>query len=303
MAPVSQYASLKKVYSAENLQRFNLFGSIPVNGQAADGYSSGDAIKAIEEVASRTLPQGYSYDFGGMSRTERESSNAIGIILTLSIIFIYIILSMMYESYLIPFAVLLSVPFGLAGSFMFAKLFGLDNNIYLQMGLVMLIGLIAKTAILLTYAQENSEARLQTIEDKLAIKEVVDIFSNLVDTKEIDKQVLLFTEDGVVKSYSNGQLSSELTGRTALKEAFAGFLANFHTVYHQNGQQTIDELTANSAKTTSYCRVILVGERDGKSTKTTMYTVYKDELVKQSGVWLIKIRTSNFIRTETEEMK
>lgn len=156
MAPVSQYASLKRVYSAENLQRFNLFGSIPINGQASDGYSSGDAIKAIEEVANASLPQGYGYDFGGMSRTERDSSDTIGIILALSIVFIYIILSMLYESYLIPFAVLFSVPFGLAGSFIFAKIFGLDNNIYLQMGLVMLIGLIAKTAILLTeYAAER----------------------------------------------------------------------------------------------------------------------------------------------------
>lgn len=164
MAPVSQYATLRRVYSAENLQRFNLFGSIPVNGQAADGYSSGDAIKAIEEVASASLPQGYGYDFGGMSRTERESSNTIGIILALSIVFIYIILSMMYESYLIPFAVLLSVPFGLAGSFIFARLFGLDNNIYLQMGLVMLIGLIAKTAILLTeYAAERRKEGMSLV--------------------------------------------------------------------------------------------------------------------------------------------
>lgn len=164
MAPVSQYASLKRVYSAENLQRFNLFGSIPVNGQAAEGYSSGDAIKAIEEVASASLPQGYGFDFGSMSRTERESSNTIGIILALSIVFIYIILSMMYESYLIPFAVLLSVPFGLAGSFIFARIFGLDNNIYLQMGLIMLIGLIAKTAILLTeYAAERRKEGMSLV--------------------------------------------------------------------------------------------------------------------------------------------
>ncbi len=149
MAPVSQFASLKRVYSSENLQRFNLFSSIPINGEAANGYSSGDALKAIEEVAA-SLPQGYGFDFGGMSRTERESSNTVGLVLALSILFIYIILSMLYESYFIPFAVLLAVPFGLAGSFAFAKLFGLDNNIYLQMGLVMLIGLITKTGILLT---------------------------------------------------------------------------------------------------------------------------------------------------------
>ncbi|MFT3822744.1 MAG: nuclear transport factor 2 family protein [Chitinophagaceae bacterium] len=147
------------------------------------------------------------------------------------------------------------------------------------------------------------EARIQAIEDKMAIKEVVDIFSNLADTKEIDKQVLLFTEDGVVQSYSNGQLSSDLKGRKELKERFAGFLANFHTVYHQNGQQTIDELTANTAKATSYCRVILVAEQSGKQIKTTMYTIYKDEFVKQNGKWLIQKRTSNFIRMEVEEVK
>jgi HAE1 family hydrophobic/amphiphilic exporter-1 len=163
MAPVSQYASLKKVYSSENLQRFNLFSSISINAQAADGYSSGDAIKAIEEVA-KSLPLGYGYDFGGMSRTERESSNTIGIILALSIVFVYIILSMLYESYFIPFAVLLAVPFGLAGSFIFAKVFGLDNNIYLQMGLVMLIGLITKTGILLTeYASERRKEGMSLV--------------------------------------------------------------------------------------------------------------------------------------------
>lgn len=150
MAPVSQFAKLRRVYDAENLYRFNLYSSITVNGSAAEGYSSGDAIRAIEETASQYLPRGYGYDLGGMSRTERESGSNTGIILTLSIVFIYIILSMLYESYFIPFAVLLSVPFGLTGSFLFVRMFGLENNIYLQMGMIMLIGLLAKTAILLT---------------------------------------------------------------------------------------------------------------------------------------------------------
>lgn len=160
---------------------------------------------------------------------------------------------------------------------------------------------------LVTNAQNKNHnsmgTRIQAIEDKMAIKEVVDIFSNLADTKEIDKQVLLFTEDGVVKSYINGQLSSEVKGRTELNKAFSGFLANFHTVYHQNGQQTIDELTATTAKTTSYCRVILVGERDGKQQKTTMYTIYKDDFVKQNGKWLIQNRISNFVRMEVADME
>lgn len=155
-------------------------------------------------------------------------------------------------------------------------------------------------------AQKNNskmENRIQTIEDKMAIKQVVDIFSNLADTKEIHQQVQLFTEDAVVQSFIDGKMTSDLKGKAQLEQAFAGFLANFHTVYHQNGQQTIDELTANTAKATSYCRVILVGNQNGKETKTTMYTIYKDEFVKEKEVWLIKKRTSNFVRMEVEEVK
>lgn len=150
MAPVSQFAKLRRIYDAENLYRFNLYSSITVTGRAADGYSSGDALRAIEETASQYLPKGYGYDFGGLSRTERENTGGMGIILAVSIVFVYIVLSMLYESWFIPFAVLLSVPSGMVGSFLFVRLFGLENNIYLQMGLIMLIGLLAKTAILLT---------------------------------------------------------------------------------------------------------------------------------------------------------
>lgn len=150
MAPVSQFAKLRRIYDAENLYRFNLYSSITVTGSAANGYSSGDALRAIEETASQYLPKGYGYDFGGMSRTERENTGSMGIILAVSIVFVYIVLSMLYESWFIPFAVLLSVPSGMVGSFLFVRLFGLENNIYLQMGLIMLIGLLAKTAILLT---------------------------------------------------------------------------------------------------------------------------------------------------------
>lgn len=150
--------------------------------------------------------------------------------------------------------------------------------------------------------QNTMESKIQTIEDKMAIKQVVDVFSNLADTKEIDKQVLLFTEDGVVESITNGQ-SNILKGRQQLKETFSSFLSNFHTVYHQNGQQTIDELTENTAKTTSYCQVILIGKQDGKEMKTQMFTIYKDEFVKQNGQWLIKHRTSNFIHRVVEEVK
>lgn len=150
---------------------------------------------------------------------------------------------------------------------------------------------------------KNLAERLNAIEDKMAIKEVVDIFSNLADTKEIDKQVLLFTEDGIVESFSNGQPSSQLKGRDQLEQAFSGFLSNFDVVYHQNGQQTIDELTENTAKTTSYCRVILVGEQEGKQMKTTLYTIYNDSFVKQDGKWLIAHRKSNFVWREVEEVE
>jgi ketosteroid isomerase-like protein len=153
-----------------------------------------------------------------------------------------------------------------------------------------------------TMESKSLDQRLATIEAKMAIKEVVDIFSNLADMKEIDQQVLLFTEDGIVETSSDGRPSSQLKGREQLKQAFSGFLANFHTVYHQNGQQTIEELTANTAKATSYCRVILVGEQDGKQMKTTLYAIYQDQFVKVEDKWLIKHRTSNFVHREVEEI-
>jgi hypothetical protein len=143
--------------------------------------------------------------------------------------------------------------------------------------------------------------RIEVIEDKLAIKNVLDRFSALADTKEIDEQVLLFTEDGVVESISKGMPSSKLVGRQQLKEVFSRFLAGFSTVYHQNGQQTID-LQGDKASATSYCTVILVGEQEGKTMKTTLYTIYQDEFVKFNGQWLIKHRTSNFVWREVKEV-
>lgn len=159
MAPIGQFVKLTKVYGAESLTRFNMFNSITINGTAAEGYSSGDAMRAIEEVASQTLPSGYGYELGGMSREEASSGNSAAIIYVVCIILIYLLLCALYESLLIPLAVILSVPFGLAGSFLFAKMFGLENNIYMQTGLIMLIGLLSKTAILLTeYASERRKS-------------------------------------------------------------------------------------------------------------------------------------------------
>ncbi|MDR1897080.1 MAG: efflux RND transporter permease subunit [Prevotellaceae bacterium] len=150
MAPISQFITLEKVYGSETMNRFNLFTSIAVNGMAADGYSSGDAIDAIRETAREFLPKGYGYDFGGITREESKSSNYTLIIFAICILLVYLILSGLYESFLIPAAILLTVPFGLLGSFLFAGMMGIENNIYLQTGLIMLIGLLAKTAILIT---------------------------------------------------------------------------------------------------------------------------------------------------------
>lgn len=150
MAPIGQFVTLTKVYGTETLTRFNLYNSIQVNGLPADGYSTGEAIAAIEEVAKQTLPVGYGYEFGGITREEAGSGSNTIIIFAICIIFVFLILCALYESIFVPLAVMLSVPFGLIGSFLFAKMWGLENNIYMQTGLIMLIGLLAKTAILLT---------------------------------------------------------------------------------------------------------------------------------------------------------
>ena len=150
MSPIGQYLTLTRIYGSETLSRFNLFPSIQVGGTAADGYSSGQAIEAIRQTAEEVLPEGYGYEFGSMTREEASAQHTTALVFVICIIFIYLILCGLYESLLIPMAVILSVPFGLAGSFIFANLWGLENNIYMQTGLIMLIGLLSKTAILLT---------------------------------------------------------------------------------------------------------------------------------------------------------
>ena len=158
MSPINQYLRLTRIYGPQSISRFNLFTAISVNGQAAEGYSSGQAIQAVREVAAEVIPAGYGYEFGGMSREEAGSGNSVAMIFVICVVFIYLILCALYESIFIPIAIILSVPFGLAGSFLFARWFGLENNIYLQIGLLMLIGLLAKTAILLTeYASQKRE--------------------------------------------------------------------------------------------------------------------------------------------------
>jgi multidrug efflux pump subunit AcrB len=156
MSPINQYLTLTRIYGPQSISRFNLFTAISISGQASDGYSSGQAIQAVREVAREVLPSGYGYEFGGMSREEAESGSSVAVIFAMCIVFIYLILCALYESIFIPIVIILSVPFGLAGSFMFANWFDLENNIYLQIGLLMLIGLLAKTAILLTeYATQK----------------------------------------------------------------------------------------------------------------------------------------------------
>ncbi len=159
MSPIAQYVTLTRVYGPQSISRFNLFSAISVNGQPANGYSSGEAIEAVREVAAERLPAGYGFEFGGMSREEAATGSSTAMIFVICVVFIYLILCALYESLCIPIVIILSVPFGLAGSFLFANMFGLENNIYLQIGLLMLIGLLAKTAILLTeYASERRKA-------------------------------------------------------------------------------------------------------------------------------------------------
>ncbi len=157
MAPVSQFVTLKNTMGAEVANRFNLYSSITVNVNTAEGYSSGQAQQAIKEVAAQMLPSGYGYEYGGMAREEAQSGGAkTAAVYTICVVIIFLIMVCLYESFLIPLAVIFSVPFGLLGSFLFAKFFGLENNIYLQTGMIMLIGLLAKTAILITeYAVER----------------------------------------------------------------------------------------------------------------------------------------------------
>ena len=149
MAPVNEFCTMNRVYGPSNINRYNMYTSISVTATVADGYSSGEAIKAVEEVASNMLPAGYGYEFTGLTRTEANSSSSTGLIFILCFVFVYLILSAQYESYILPLSVLLSVPFGLAGAFLFTQLFGHQNDIYMQISLIMLIGLLAKNAILI----------------------------------------------------------------------------------------------------------------------------------------------------------
>ena len=159
VSPSTVLSTLAGYYGGQyvsNINRFNLYNSIAVNGTAASGYSSGDAIQAIREVAAEVLPKGYGFEFDGITREEAQTGSNTAIIFGICILLIYLILSALYESFFVPFAVILAVPCGLTGSFLMAKAMGLENNIYLQTGIIMLIGLLSKTAILITeYAADR----------------------------------------------------------------------------------------------------------------------------------------------------
>jgi len=157
----------------QSLNSFNMFRSIDVSGSVAKGSSSGQAIRAIQETATKELPVGYSLEFGGITREESQTSNRVIFIFLICVVFAYLVMVALYESLFIPLAVLLSVPFGLSGSLLFAKLFGVENNIYMQIGMVMLVGLLSKTAILLTeYASQARNEGLSLTEAALSSAKV-----------------------------------------------------------------------------------------------------------------------------------
>ncbi|TSD64061.1 efflux RND transporter permease subunit [Inquilinus sp. KBS0705] len=169
MAPITTFISLKKVFGPESISRFNLFTAISVSGAPNPGYSTGDAIKAIREVAAQNLPAGYDYEFSGLTREELSTGTQSAYIFVLCLVFVYFLLSAQYESYILPFAVLLSLPVGLAGTYLFAQIFGVGSNIYLQISLIMLIGLLAKNAILIVeFALDRRKAGMDLIPAAIA---------------------------------------------------------------------------------------------------------------------------------------
>lgn len=170
MAPITQFITLNKIYGPDNIKRFNMFTAISVNGSPANGYSSGQAIQAIQEVASETLPTGYGYEFSGMTREEQSSGGGTtAMIFALCLVFVYLLLSAQYESYILPLGVILSVPAGLMGSFIFAQFMGIENNIYMQIALIMLIGLLAKNAILITeFALDRRKTGMSIVDSAIS---------------------------------------------------------------------------------------------------------------------------------------
>jgi len=165
MAPITEFITLSKVFGPESISRFNLFTAVSVTGQPNAGYSTGDAIRAIKEVAAQKLPPGYGYDFSGLTREEISSGSQSLYIFILCLLFVYFLLSAQYESYILPFAVLLTLPIGLSGTYIFANLTGIGSNIYVQISLIMLIGLLSKNAILIVeFALDRRRAGMDIVQ-------------------------------------------------------------------------------------------------------------------------------------------
>ncbi|MEZ0004684.1 HAE1 family hydrophobic/amphiphilic exporter-1 [Flavobacterium sp. 28YEA47A] len=169
MSPISEYITMKKVYGPSSISRFNMYNAISVSGSPNPDYSTGQSMEAINETAAQLLPPGYSFEYSGISKEEQSSGSQAAIVFLLSLCFVYLLLSALYESYILPFAVIFSLPVGLSGIFVFAKLFGIDNNIYVQICMIMLIGLLAKNAILMVeFSLEKRNEGMGLFESALA---------------------------------------------------------------------------------------------------------------------------------------
>jgi multidrug efflux pump subunit AcrB len=168
MVPLSSLVSLKRVYGPETVTRNNLFNAVTINGQPKPGYSTGDAIKAVQETAKQVLPRGYGYEWTGVTREEIKTGNQTVFIFLLSVVFVFFLLAAQYESYILPLAVILTVPTGILGVFAFIGFAGIENNIYVQIGLIMLVGLLAKNAILIVeYAVQRRRAGMSLVASAL----------------------------------------------------------------------------------------------------------------------------------------
>jgi HAE1 family hydrophobic/amphiphilic exporter-1 len=168
MVPAKTLVSLKRVYGPETVTRNNLFNAVTINGIPKPGYSTGDAIKAIEETAKQVLPRGYAYEWTGVTKEEIKTGGQTAFIFLLSVIFVYFLLCAQYESYILPLAVILTVPTGILGVFSFIGFAGIDNNIYVQIGMIMLVGLLAKNAILIVeYAVQRRRSGMGLVESAL----------------------------------------------------------------------------------------------------------------------------------------
>jgi uncharacterized protein (TIGR02246 family) len=161
--------------------------------------------------------------------------------------------------------------------------------------------MLAPIALDAQAANDRLAQRIQQLEDRAALKALVDTFSVLADRKDVQRQLLLFTEDATVSSISGGRPGSVLTGHKQIGDAFSAYLATFETVYHINGQQTVT-ITGDRATGVAYCLVVLIGVENGKRIKSTSGVIYNDEYVRRDGRWLIAKRTSNFTYRDPEEM-